>query len=232
VNTVSSIDRNTGAGGVTVLGLTGAPAAGKSTAANFLALSGCHVVDVDRLGHEALESESIRAAVAEAFGTGVLADDGSIDRAALARVAFRDDASITQLERLVHPVVREHLASEIAAARTTSTRALVIDAALLFEGGLDALCDVTVTIDSPESVRIERARDYRQWEDGELERRQARQLSAEEKRERADHVLLNDGSMDRLRERTLELLHVIAPEAGTIVNETNTNTTTDCDSGR
>jgi dephospho-CoA kinase len=197
----------------TVVGLTGAPAAGKTTVAALLASAGCHVIDVDRLGHQALETCSVRDAVVAEFGSHVLADDGSLDRGALARVAFADDLAIARLEGLVHPVVRDRLTAAIITAEETATRAIVIDAALLFEGKLDALCDVTVVVDAPESARAERARAERGWDDGEFARRQARQISADEKRGRAGHVLVNDAGIDRLRERTLALLETIAPVA-------------------
>ncbi len=203
------------AASATVVGLTGAPAAGKTTVAALFASAGCHVIDVDRLGHAALETSSMRDAVVAEFGSHVLAKNGSVDRGALARVAFGDDLAIARLEDLVHPVVRDRLTAAIVAARSTATRAIVIDAALLFEGKLDALCDVTVVVDAPESARAERARAARGWDAGELARRQARQISAEEKRGRAGHVLLNDAGIDRLRERTLALLETIAPVART-----------------
>jgi dephospho-CoA kinase len=194
-----------------VIGVTGAPAAGKSTVTSILAEAGCAVIDVDGLGHAALETPEVRDAVADEFGSEVIGADGRIDRASLARIAFVDEEKIARLERLVHPVVHARLVDEIAAARAISPRAIVIDAALLFEGGLDSRCDVTLTVDADERVRAARARVGRGWSPGELRRRQSRQIPPGEKRARATHVVRNDGERDDLRLAALTLLDEIAP---------------------
>ncbi len=207
----STLSDNTRAKRIRVVGLSGAPAAGKSTVAAMFADAGCAIIDVDALGHQVLATDVLRGAVVAEFGNAVLGADQQLDRAALARIAFRDDAAIARLEALVHPAVRRRLTADVAAARTCAPRAIVIDAALLFESGLDALCDVTVVVSASERVRVERAQSTRGWSDGELERRQARQLAPAQKRQRADRILENDGSREDLGARTLALLDELVP---------------------
>lgn len=196
---------------ILVVGVTGAPAAGKSTVARFLAEAGCSVIDVDRLGHAVLDLDPVRDTIAAEFGAEVVGSDGRLDRALLAAKAFRDEAGMERLEALVHPIVRERIDSEIAAARATGPRAIIIDAALLFEGTLHALCDITVVVHAPEDLRAQRVRAERNWDASELERRQLRQLPPAEKRSRADRVIENDGGVEVLRARTLALLDACAP---------------------
>ncbi len=188
-----------------VVGLTGAPAAGKSTVARFLREAGCPVIDVDGLGHEALDAPAVREAVQQAFGPGVVGADGRLDRHALARVAFRSPAALRRLEELVHPTVAERLREEVAAALRAGADVVVVDAALLFEGGIDAYCDETIVVHAPRELRLARAESARGWDDGELRRREQSQLSAEEKRSRAARVLVNAGDREALGRATLAL---------------------------
>jgi dephospho-CoA kinase len=155
------------------------------------------VVDVDGLGHAALADGVVKTSVARAFGASVSAADGSLDRAALARIAFADDASRRKLESIVHPVVRARVDEEIRRARAAGAPLVVVDCALLFESGLDAVCDLTVDVDAPEPIRLARAA-ARGWDAAETRRRAAAQMSAQEKRSRADKVVVNDGDEARL----------------------------------
>src|SRR5262245_36248039 len=89
-----------------VLGVTGAVAAGKSALSRLLAALGADVIDVDRLGHDVLATPEVRDAVVRTFGRSVRAADRSLDRAALARLAFASDGARRHLEEIVHPAVR------------------------------------------------------------------------------------------------------------------------------
>jgi len=204
-----------GAHPVPVLGLTGAVGAGKSTVAALAAAEGCAVLDVDRMGRDALGDGAVAAAVAAALGAGVLDAAGNVDRARVASVVFADEAARRRVEAIVHPHVRRTLDAALAtargAARTSPLRAIVVDCALLFEGGLERLCDVTVVVEAPDAVREARLARDRGWDAGESARRAAAQLSPAEKRARADRVLANDGDREALRLRTRELLDELAP---------------------
>ncbi len=164
---------------------------------------------MDGLGHQVLTGPGVRDAVVAAFGRGVIAADGSIDRRALARVAFADESARVRLEAIVHPAVRLRIDAEIAAARTSGAPLIVMDCALLFESGLDSICDATLAVDAPEIVRLARARAAHGWDESEVRRRTAAQLPANEKCARAGRVFVNDGDEARLDVEAREMFETM-----------------------
>jgi len=125
-----------------VIGLTGLIGCGKTTVAGWLAELGAAVVDADRLARDVVEpGEPALRAVVDAFGPAVLAPDGGLDRAALARRVFGDPVQLGRLEAIVHPAVRPRIEAAVAAAEAGAARAIVIEAIKLVEGGYAALCD-------------------------------------------------------------------------------------------
>lgn len=194
-----------------VLGVTGAVAAGKSALSRLLAALGADVVDVDGLGHEVLATPEVRDAVVREFGRSVRAADRSIDRAALARVAFASDGARRHLEDIVHPAVRKLVDARLAASKAPL---VVLDCALLFEGGLDALCDRTTAVEAPERDRFARALAAHGWDEDEVRRRMAAQLPPAEKSARADDVVVNDGDEGRLADRARALYESLVRDGG------------------
>lgn len=132
-----------------VVGVAGKLGSGKSAVAGILADAGFRVVDVDRLGHRALVTERDR--IIDAFGRGILFPDGQIDRRRLGALVFGTEAARRRLEAIVHPVMVRSVAALV------SERApVVIDAALLYPMGLDALCDVVFWVRAPLLLRLYR----------------------------------------------------------------------------
>src|SRR4051812_13822233 len=98
-----------------MVGLTGGIGSGKSTVAEFLADRGARVIDADRVAHEVYAPATLGfERIVERFGDGVVADDGSIDRARLGALVFRDPAALADLNAIVHPLVRAEVAARIA----------------------------------------------------------------------------------------------------------------------
>jgi dephospho-CoA kinase len=128
-----------------VIGLTGRYCAGKDAVARILELRGFQVLDVDRIGHEVLGER--REEVAAAFGPDVRRPDGSIDRRALGRLVFADQAALARHEAIVHPAMIERVRALAAAARAQG-RDVAVNAALLAHMGLDRLCDAVVEVRS------------------------------------------------------------------------------------
>jgi dephospho-CoA kinase len=191
-----------------VIGITGAIGGGKSTVAGVFRDLGCVVSDSDAEARAALDEPGIREQLVAWWGPGILDDAGQVDRAAIAAVVFRDREQRTRLESLVHPRVHARR-REIFAAAPADAPALVMDVPLLYEAGLDAECDAVVFVDAPRAIRVQRVAEGRGWSDAELARREASQMPLDDKRRRADHVLVNDGDRDRLSGRVRELLHTI-----------------------
>jgi dephospho-CoA kinase len=191
-----------------VIGVTGAIGGGKSTVAAILARLGCVVSDSDAEARAVLDEPDVRARLAEWWGRGVLDEAGEVDRAAVARIVFGDPEQRRRLESLVHPRVHAQRRRRFAAAPPEAP-ALVMDVPLLFEAGLDAECDAVVFVDASFDVRADRVARSRGWSRAELARREASQMPLDEKRRRADHVIVNEGAREALEDRVRELLRSI-----------------------
>jgi dephospho-CoA kinase len=124
------------------IGLTGPIGCGKSTVASFLAERGASVIDADAAARAVTQPGAPgHAAVIEAFGPVVVGRDGTLDRAALAEIAFNDPDRLRELEAIVHPLVRPLIVEGLRQADDNGRQAVVIEAIKLVEGGLAALCD-------------------------------------------------------------------------------------------
>ncbi len=189
-----------------ILGIAGGVGAGKSTVAGILAGLGCVVADSDVLGREALRDPDLRDEIVSWWGTGVLDESGEIDRAAVARIVFARPRQRQRLESLVHPWIRTRRRALFEQA-PPETRALVIDAPLLFEAGLDRECTAVIFVETDRPQRLGRLVDSRGWDEAELTRREESQLSLDDKRARSDYVVINNGDLDELSKQIHRILN-------------------------
>lgn len=180
-----------------VLGLTGGIGCGKSEAAKCLAALGAAHVDADGISRSltAPGGEALPAIRAQ-FGGEVFLPDGTLDRAALGRIVFDSAPHRRALEAILHPLIQNRVWAEIEAAGQRGDRVVVLDVPLLFETGMDVLCDETwaVTADAETQLARVMARGLT------LEEAQARidsQMPAEERNARANRVIHTDRSADR-----------------------------------
>lgn len=187
-----------------VIGLLGGVAAGKSTVARILAEHGFEVLDADEVAREATEREDVARRIRDRFGATVVDATGRIDRARLADIVFADPEARTDLEAIIHPVVRAALEERLAAALAAG-RPVVLDVPLLLESGLAERCDALLFVEADAETRRRRAR-ARGWSEGELERREAHQTELSVKRARADATILNDRSIQDTRRQVAEVL--------------------------
>jgi dephospho-CoA kinase len=180
------------ASSVPFVGLTGGLGSGKSTALEALRRLGADVLSSDAVVHELYEGDELRDAVLARFGAEV-APEGVVDRAALARRAFATAEDRAWLEGQVWPLVGARVASwlERARSRNPAPCAAVVEVPLLFEAGLDELYDATIAVIADEHLRAQRAASRGH---AVVDERAARQLSQQEKAERATYVVRNDGS--------------------------------------
>jgi dephospho-CoA kinase len=186
------------------VGLTGGIGAGKSTALSALERVGAAVLSTDRVVHELYEDDDVLTAVRERFGDAI-ERDGVVDRGAIARAAFASDGDRAWLEGLLWPRVGERMASWRASlsASAQPPRAAVVEVPLLFESGMDGAFDATIAVVADEDVRVSRA-GARGHEA--LAERSARQLSQQEKAQRATYVVVNEGTMEELESKLSALL--------------------------
>jgi len=196
-----------------VIGLAGGIGSGKSEVARILGTLGCLVIDSDAEAKQALDRPEIRSQLVEWWGPAITDPGGSVNRKAVADIIFRDPSQRARLESLVHPIVRARRADAKARATAARARAVVIDAPLLFEAGVDSECDVVMFVDAPRDVRLERVRATRNWDEAELARRESSQLPLDEKRRRSRYVIANSGDTATLTAGVRETLNLILASA-------------------
>lgn len=196
------------------IGLTGGIAAGKSVAAARLTELGAVVLDYDVLSRDAVAPGSAGLAdLVAAFGEGVLAPDGTLDRPGLAAVVFADPEARARLNAIVHPVVRRLAAEREAAAAATDAGAVVVhDIPLLVESGYADAFHLVVLVQAPAVLRVERLVRTRGMDRREAEQRIAAQAPDEQRLAVADVVLDGAGAPDGLRDQVDELWDRLAAE--------------------
>ena len=182
-----------------ILGLTGPTGAGKGAVGERLASHGALVIDTDRLAREVVQAGSpCLKQLCDRFGEDILQEDGSLNRAALAKKAFGDPAQKAALEAITHPAIIARSKELLASSKASLA---VIDAPLLFESGMDAMCDVTLAVTAPASVRMARIMQRDGIDETAALLRMNAQPDEEFYRSRATHTLNNDGDLPVLYER-------------------------------
>lgn len=182
-----------------ILGLTGNIAAGKSAVASRLAALGAHVIDADLLAREAVAPGSpALAAIVERWGPGILAADGTLNRATLRRIVFADPAERAALDAIVHPEVARRRNRAVATAEASGAAIVVCDIPLLFEAKLENTVDAVLLVDAPASIRRERLLRDRGLTPEEADGMIAAQMPSELKRARAEYILENVGTREEL----------------------------------
>ena len=189
---------------VPFIGLTGGLGAGKSEALRAFAELGAATISTDAVVHELLQSEELRAAVVQRLGPDVIRD-GALDRSLIAERVFGDDEARAWLEGVLWPRVGARVAEWRAALERAdpAPRAAVVEVPLLFESGMESVFDYTLAIVADEAVRAERAgaRGH-----AAVAGRTGRHLSQDEKSQRADFTVRNDGTISELKEALSRVL--------------------------
>lgn len=185
-----------------VVGVTGTVGAGKSTVGRLFEGWSARRVDADELSREAVAPGS-RALeeIREEWGEEVVNADGALDRAALRRRVFGDTAAREKLESIVHPEVRRLREERLEEARREGAEVVVSEVPLLFETGMEDEFDVIVVVDADPETRLRRVREERGVERRTFDAMEAAQWTGRRKREAAEYVIENDGSLDRLEQR-------------------------------
>lgn len=179
------------------VGLTGGIGSGKSTVSRALAERGAVVIDYDLLAREAVEPGSpALARIAERFGPGVIAEDGTLDRPALGAIVFADEAARRDLEAITHPAIGELV--RLREEQAPEDAVVVHDNPLLVEMGVHETCDVVIVVDVPEDVQVERLVTQRGMTEQDARARIATQASREARAGVADRVIDNTGSLSEL----------------------------------
>jgi dephospho-CoA kinase len=192
------------------VGLTGGIGAGKSEALAAFERLGAATLSTDRVAHDLLDDDEVRAALVERWGEEI-APGGSVDRDRVSEIVFNDRDELVWLESITHPRVGIHVL-EWRQSLDPDVRVAVVEVPLLFEAAMEDAFDATVAVIAGDGLRDARLRERGQ---GGLEGREARQLDQTEKASRADHVIRNDASLQELEaevKRVIEQLSVGEPQ--------------------
>lgn len=181
-----------------LIGLGGGIGAGKSTVSAALAKRGAVIVDADLIARQVVEPgmPALDALVAR-FGLSILRPDGSLDRAGLAAIAFRDAEGVAALNAVTHPAIGAEINRQIR-AHTGTDRVVVLDAALLFDRSREGLVG-SIVVDVDPEVAVERLVRYRNFDADDARRRIAAQMSREDRVALADRVIDNSTTVEELQ---------------------------------
>ncbi len=180
-----------------LIGLTGNIGCGKSTVAAMLAELGAEVIDADQLVHKLMEPGTAGwRSIVQRFGQGILRPDGTIDRARLGDIVFRDRVALADLEAITHPAARKLAEDRIATSRRP---VVVLEAIKLIEAGWNRKVDSVWVVTCRREQQIERLRRSRGMNATEAELRVDAQSPAAEKLKQADLVIDNSGALEETR---------------------------------
>ncbi len=192
-----------------VIGLTGNIATGKSVVRKMLEHLGAYGIDADALGHRAIAKDAPGyQEVVDTFGKWILAPDGQVDRAKLARVVFSDPDALTQLESIVHPLVRQAVDLLI---RRSSQKVIVVEAIKLLEGPLREACDTIWVTYAQKQTQISRLTKKRGLSVAVAHQRVNSQPPQNEKVNAADTVIQNEGSFEETWQQITKAWKILFP---------------------
>lgn len=190
-----------------VVGLTGGIGTGKSTASEYLRKQGFSIIDADRISREIVEPGTLLLKELEKnFGSGIIKDDGTLDRKALAAIVFSDKEKKSRLDGLMHGHILDEIERKISKSQSGEGRGIIVDAPLLFETGLEKKCDQVWLITADEKLRILRVCERDGMDPEEVRARIQNQMADEEKKERAHRIVDNSGSKEALLAQLAELI--------------------------
>jgi dephospho-CoA kinase len=191
--------------GLKIVGILGGVASGKSLVAEQFRHHGAKILDADQVGHEVLCDPAVSQAVKDRWGEAVFDKNGQINRTAVAKIVF--DASpdgrkeLTFLEQLTHPRIGIRLQQQIDKWRHYGdVRVAILDAPVMLKAKWDKLCDHILFIETPRSLRLERAHS-RGWSDADFVARESAQESLDTKKSAANHVIDNSDTIESTRQQ-------------------------------
>ena len=181
-----------------IIGLTGSIATGKSQSSKIFKQLGCYIIDADKLSRTLTTKDSkCLKDIVGTFGTDVLNDNGTLNRKELGSIVFNDKQAKVELERIIHPhIIRK--TNEIIAKKYNSTD-IIVDAPLLFEVGLDRICDKVIVIYAKYHLQLARLMKRDNLLKEEATKRISLQMPIEDKMKLADITIDNSGTIAELK---------------------------------
>lgn len=189
------------------IGLTGGIGSGKSTVAAILAEHGFPIIDADKIAREVVEpGQPALAELALTFGNDILNEDGSLNRQALANVAFVNEENRQALNNITHPRINARTEELFAEAEAAGKEAAVWDMPLLVDQGYQDRVDIVIVVDVDAETRLKRLVGSRGLDEVDARRRIASQIDDETRRKAADFIVDNNGERAALEPQVKEII--------------------------
>jgi len=185
-----------------VIGLTGPTGAGKTTVSRIFEENGCAVIECDKLARDAVTEKDCIENLCKAFGDDII-ENGTLNRALVAKRAFSSDETAKLLNSITHPVILRLLKEDIEEAEN-NYKAVIIDAPLLFEASLETWCDKVVSVIAPYEIRIKRIMQRDNISEEAALLRMERQKDDKYYTDKSDYVI--DGTSDNTKEDVMKIL--------------------------
>ena len=192
-----------------IIGLTGSSGSGKSTVSKMFSKLGYYIVDCDAISRETDELPEYKDAVLELFGDGVFDKNGKIDRKALGKIVFSSPEMLKKLTDISHPAIKAEVMRRICDNKDKNA---VIDAPLLFESGLDAVCDVTVGVVADSDLRVRRVMMRDSLDEKTAKKRTSSQKDDGFYTSRCTYIIENNGELNCLEESFLAIAKKLGTE--------------------
>ncbi|MBQ8541116.1 MAG: dephospho-CoA kinase [Clostridia bacterium] len=195
--------------GQLVLGITGGSGSGKSQVCKLLASMGAHIIDADEIGHQVTARGDVLREIEVAFGSEVIKEDGTLNRKALGEVVFSSKEALETLNVITHKKIYDEIELLLKQA---GSDIVAIDAAVLKQTRLKELCDFVVAVVAPINQRVQRI----MQRDGLNEQRALDRINSQptdaQYAHGVDFVILNNGNVENLNRRVIEIFETIRDE--------------------
>ncbi len=189
-----------------VIGITGGIASGKSTISKILKEMGAYIIDADEIGREVVQKgEKAYNEIVRYFGDDILLDSGEINRKKLGNIVFSDPEELKVLNDITHPEIVERISEKVDDLKKNEVRTIVIDAAILFEMGLNKHCDSIWLIQTDRETQLNRLMERDRFDSKNAQNRIKRQHENENNIAFADVIINNDKSLDEIKEEVKEI---------------------------
>lgn len=188
-----------------IIGIVGKIGSGKSLVSNIMKeyYNFLHI-DVDKFGHIALEKSKDK--IIETFGNNILNNKNEIDRKILGDIVFSNLELLYKLNSIVHPIIKNDIIDFI---KNIDDKRVVIDASLLFEIGLDEICDYIITIETPDDLILNRVKKYRKWEEDRIKKVLLSQEYLKFLKVKTNFIIFNNGDIEKLKKQLEFFMYIV-----------------------
>lgn len=188
-----------------IIGLTGGIGSGKTTVSDLFAVKGIDIIDADIVAREVVKvGSSGLSSIVDRFGDSMLTEEGTLNRAKLRELIFADESKKEWLNQLLHPLIRQEILSQLAAA---TSKYCILVAPLLFENNLQKFVNRSLVIDISEQLQITRTVKRDKSAQSQIEAIIASQISRQDRLALADDIIDNSPNNQKQLLASVEALH-------------------------